>query len=33
MLSHHPAKFGGQSHRGSGYIAFVVFEKRESTFV
>ena len=31
MVSHHPAKFGGHRHYGSGYI-FLVIEGQDSTW-
>ena len=31
MVSHHPAKFGGHRHCGSGDMMFVVVEGQEST--
>ena len=30
MVSHHPAKFGGHSHCGSGDIMFLVAEEQDS---
>ena len=30
MVSHHPAKFGGHRHYGSGDMMFVVVEEQDS---
>ena len=32
MVSHHPAKFGGHKHCGSGDMMLLVIEGQDSTF-
>ena len=32
MVSHHPTKFGGHRHCGSGDMLFPVVEEQDSTF-